>query len=121
MIETDHLLLGLLRQGEGRAAQALHELGIGLVAARQASSDLRETRDPVLAPGLLEGGDYGIALMYATRRTRKQGGWVETEHLLQGAIAAREGAAIRVLKRLGVTSEQVIDALSALGQDRGSE
>ena len=121
VIETDHLLLGLLRQGEGRAAQALNELGGGLVAARQASSDLRETRDPVLAPGLLEGGDYGIALMYATRRTRQQGGWVDTEHLLQGAIAAREGAAIRVLKRLGVTPEQVMDALSEHGKGRGPE
>jgi ATP-dependent Clp protease ATP-binding subunit ClpA len=121
VIETDHLVLGLLRQSEGSAARALQQLGVSLGVARQASFELRPGRDPVLAPELLEGDDYRIALKRAAEGARSQGRWLDTEHLLQSAIAARHGAAARVLQRLGVGEDQVTEALSALWQDRGTD
>ena len=44
-IGTDHLLLGLLRDEESFAAQALHQFGVGLDAVRQYAADSRPTLD----------------------------------------------------------------------------
>ena len=114
VIGTDHLLLGLIRQGEGRAAVVLQELGVTLGAARQVSEELRGARDPVLAPGLLESNDYRSALVQAGAQPRPEGGWVDTRHLLQGAVAVPGGAAAKLLQRLGVAPDRVTDALSRL-------
>jgi ATP-dependent Clp protease ATP-binding subunit ClpC len=121
VIETDHLLLGLIRQGEGRAAVVLEELGVTLGAARQVSAEMRGARDPVLARGLLESNDYGSALEQAGALPRPEGGWVDTRHLLQGAVAVPGGVAAKLLQRLGVAPDQVTDGLSAPGEDTRPE
>jgi hypothetical protein len=79
------------------------------------------TSEPVLAPDLLEGSDYRTALLQAAGLTRPNGGWVDTEELLRGAVVTRHGAAAGLLERMGVGPQEMLDALSEHGKGRGPE
>ena len=105
---TAHLLLGLLRQGDGVGARVLRELGVALRPAREAVM-------AVVGPGEeLVWGE--ITLSPRTRRVlelgveeaqRRQHPSIDTGHLLLGLTGAGEGTAARVLRGLGVEPERV--------------
>ena len=103
-IGSEHLLLGLMREGEGLAMSILVGLGLDLVAAKRAVEDMvpRGTRGVSLgeipftprAKHILElSVDEAKALHY---------NYVGTEHLLLGLIRAGEGIAARVLIENGI-------------------
>jgi len=106
LIGTDHLLLGLLEEDGGVAGRVLRELGL----------DPQRVREIVLrvsGEGRYESGKIELApdtqqvLEYAIEEARKMGHhYIGTEHLLL-ALVRSEGAAIEVLKRLGVTADQI--------------
>lgn len=107
-VGTEHLLLGLLSEGEGIAARALGNLGIDLGKAKQEVLKL-------LGPGEEPPkGEIGLTprakrvLELAGDEARRQGvGYIGTEHILLGLLREGEGVAYRVLNNLGVSADRV--------------
>jgi len=106
---TEHILLGLLQEGEGIAARALESLGLDL---EQVTSEVERLLDRA------GGGDASGQLTYTPRAKRvlelaveeannNGQNYVGTEHLLLGLIREGEGVAARVLQNLSVNLENV--------------
>ena len=130
-IGTEHILLGLIHEGEGVAAKALESLGISLEAVRSQVEEL-----------IGQGGSSPSGHIPFTPRAKKvlelslrealQLGhnYIGTEHILLGLIREGEGVAAQVLVKLGAdlsrVRQQVIQLLSgysgaASGQGSGEK
>ena len=103
-IGTEHLLLGLVREGEGVAAKVLENLSVELAKVRQAVEFIigRGER-PVLGEiGLTPRAKKVIEL--AIDEARRLGhNYIGTEHLLLGLVREEGGIASGVLESLGVS------------------
>jgi ATP-dependent Clp protease ATP-binding subunit ClpC len=106
-IGTEHLLLGLIREEGGVAGRVLRELG--LEPAR-----VKEMVERLTGVGRDSGGRIELApgtehvLQMAVEEARRMGHhYIGTEHLLLGLIRQGEGVGIDVLRRLGITPEQI--------------
>ena len=124
-IGTEHILLGLIHEGEGVAAKALESLGISLESVRGQVEEI-----------IGQGGNSPSGHIPFTPRAKKvlelslrealQLGhnYIGTEHILLGLIREGEGVAAQVLVKLGAdlarVREQVIQLLSAYGGVSGS-
>ncbi|MGH2447612.1 MAG: ATP-dependent Clp protease ATP-binding subunit, partial [Chloroflexota bacterium] len=107
-IGTEHLLLGLVREGEGVAAKVLSNLGVELTKVRSAVEFIigRGDRPPTGEIGLTPRAKKVIEL--AVDEARRLGHhYIGTEHLLLGLIREGEGIAAGVLESLGVNLEKV--------------
>jgi ATP-dependent Clp protease ATP-binding subunit ClpC len=116
-IGTEHILLGLIHEGEGVAAKALESLGISLEAVRDQVEEI-----------IGQGGSSPSGHIPFTPRAKKvlelslrealQLGhnYIGTEHILLGLIREGEGVAAQVLVKLGAdlsrVRQQVIQLLS---------
>ena len=106
-INTEHILLGLIEEDGGIAGHALRELGLETervqeMVERLAPIGMQET--PALELSI--GGQQ--VLEFAIEEARQQGHqFIGTEHLLLALTRSTEGMALEVLKKLGVTPEQV--------------
>ena len=120
-VGTEHLLLGLLYEGEGVAAHVLESLGIS-------PQDVRGQVDEIIGPGQSPPrGD--IPFTPAARRVlrlslqeslRLGHRYIGTEHLLLGLLGEAEGVAAQVLNRLGADQARVRDrTLDLLAGRRG--
>ncbi len=105
-IGTEHLLLGLLAEDGGVAGRVLRELGLEI-------ERVREMIQRISSEGHYESGKIELApdtqqvLEFAIDEARKMGHhYIGTEHLLLGLVRS-EGAAMDVLKKMGVTPDQV--------------
>ena len=118
-IGTEHLLLGLVREGEGVAARALDSLGIEL-------SKVRTAVEFTIGRGKATTSPSEITLSPRTKKVielaideaRKLGhSHVGTEHLLLGLVREGEGIASGVLESLGVSLEKMRhQVIATLGQ-----
>ena len=101
-IGTEHLLLGLLGEGEGIAAQALQSLGIGLAAARQQVEQI-VGRGQQAAPEHIPFTPRAKKVLGLARREALQLGhhYIGTEHILLGLIREGDGVAAHALAALG--------------------
>jgi catechol 2,3-dioxygenase-like lactoylglutathione lyase family enzyme len=117
-IGTEHLLLGLVREGDGIAVQVLHNLGVELQQARTAVEFIIGRGDRVAHGeiGLTPRSNKVIELAIdESRRLGHQ--YVGTEHLLLGLVREGEGIAAGVLESLGVNLERVRrETIHVLGQ-----
>ncbi|MGQ9683281.1 MAG: ATP-dependent Clp protease ATP-binding subunit [Anaerolineae bacterium] len=107
-IGTEHLLLGLLREGEGVAARVLGDLGLSLSRARDAVERYtgRGNRSPGGRVELAPATKHVIEL--AVDEARRLGHhYIGTEHLLLGLSREAEGMAVGILEALGVSLDQV--------------
>lgn len=107
-VGTEHILLGLLAEGEGIAARVLQNLGINLEQVRSEVEKLigQGESGTVAEMGLTPRVKRVLEL--ALEESHRQGvTYVGTEHLLLGLIREGEGVAARVLIGLGVDPEQV--------------
>lgn len=125
-IGTEHILLGLIQEGEGVAAKALESMGISLDAVRTEVKDIIGTGGhppsgyipfTPRAKKVLE-----LALREALQLGHK---YIGTEHILLGLIREGEGVAAQVLVKLGAdlsrVRQQVIQLLSGYeGNDEES-
>ena len=125
-IGTEHLLLGLLREGDGVAAKALGELGVRLDDVRER---VKETTGP---PGSAPTGSPPFTprtkkvLELSLREALQLGhNYISTEHILLGLVREGEGVAAQVLVRLGAelsrVRQQVIQILSGQAPARLGE
>jgi ATP-dependent Clp protease ATP-binding subunit ClpC len=119
-IGTEHILLGLIHEGEGVAARALTELDISLEAVRTKVQEMIGHGDEAptghipftpRAKKVLE-----LSLREALALKHRH---IGTEHLLLGLIREGEGLAMLVLTRLGAGPQllraRVLDALRSTG------
>ncbi|MFZ2095974.1 MAG: ATP-dependent Clp protease ATP-binding subunit [Anaerolineales bacterium] len=106
-IGTEHLLLGLMKEEGGVASRVLRELGLDAmrmeeVIIRITGSGQYTTAKLDLSPGVQR------ALENAVEEARKMGHhYIGTEHLLLGLVQLGEGVALDVLRKMGVSAEQV--------------
>jgi ATP-dependent Clp protease ATP-binding subunit ClpC len=107
-IGTEHILLGMLSEGEGVAAKALEELGIGLDAIRQQVVEIIG-RGAQVPGGHIPFTPRAKKVLELSLRESLQLGheYIGTEHILLGLIREGEGVAAQVLTRLGATKDQV--------------
>jgi ATP-dependent Clp protease ATP-binding subunit ClpC len=123
-IGTEHILLGLVREGEGIAAKALQALGLSPEKIQKEVETL-----------IGRGQDASQTIHYTPRakkvielsmdEARKLGhSYVGTEHILLGLIREGEGVAARVLNNLGVSlnkaRQQVLQLLGSNESSSGS-
>src|SRR5579872_7354028 len=102
-IGTEHLLLGLVREGDGVAAKVLAKLGVDIAKVRNAVEFIigRGDRAPVGEIGLTPRARTVIDL--AVDEARRLGHhYIGTEHLLLGLVREGEGIAAGVLESLNV-------------------
>jgi ATP-dependent Clp protease ATP-binding subunit ClpC len=125
-IGTEHILLGLIHEGEGVAAKALESLGISLEAVRSQVEEI-----------IGQGGSSPSGHIPFTPRAKKvlelslrealQLGhnYIGTEHILLGLIREGEGVAAQVLVKLGAdlsrVRQQVIQLLSGYSGPGGQQ
>ncbi len=107
-IGTEHLLLGLVREGEGVAAKVLANLGVDLNKVRSAVEFIigRGERTITGDIGLTPRAKKVIELSVEEAR-RLNHNYIGTEHLLLGLVREGEGIAAGVLESLGVSLERV--------------
>jgi ATP-dependent Clp protease ATP-binding subunit ClpC len=125
-IGTEHVLLGLVREGEGVAAQALTSMGIGLDAVRgQVEKIIGQGQ---AAPtGHIPFTPRAKKVLELSLREALQLGhnYIGTEHILLGLLREGEGVAAQVLQQLGAdlnrVRQTVIQLLSGYtgGKERG--
>ncbi len=107
-IGTEHLLLGLIREGEGVAAHVLMSLGVDLETVRKAVEEIIGRGDRIVL------GEIGL-----TPRAKKvielavdeahhlNHSYIGTEHLLLGLIREGEGIGAQVLESFGLNLNEV--------------
>ncbi len=116
-IGTEHILLGLIHEGEGVAAKALESLGISLEAVREKVEELigpasgPSAGSPPFTPRAKK------VLELSLREALQLGhNYIGTEHMLLGLVREGEGVAAQVLTSLGAdlsrVRQQVIQILS---------
>lgn len=103
-IGTEHLLLGLIREGEGVAAAVLQKLGLDLESIRIEVEKLVQTGAPTQVLGDIPFTPRSKkALELSAEEARALGhNYIGTEHLLLGLVKEGEGMAYRVLLNLGL-------------------
>ena len=107
-IGTEHLLLGLVREGDGVAAKVLANLGVELSKVRSAVEFIigRGDRAVLGEIGLTPRAKKVIELAVDEAR-RLNHHYIGTEHVLLGLVREGEGIAAGVLESLGVNLERV--------------
>lgn len=129
-VGTEHLLLGLIVEGQGVAAKALQSMGVD-------QNKIREEIKKTIGTGTNRtgsGGETGQNIVLTPRakrvlelssdEARRMGiNYVGTEHILIGLLREGEGVAARILNNLGLTTEsvrqQVISLLGGAGGPGG--
>src|SRR5436190_7314228 len=107
-IGTEHLLLGLVREGDGVAARVLNNLGVQLPKVRSAVEFIIGRGESMIMGeiGLTPRAKKVIELAVDEAR-RLNHHYIGTEHLLLGLVREGEGIAAGVLESLGVSLEKV--------------
>jgi ATP-dependent Clp protease ATP-binding subunit ClpC len=107
-IGTEHILLGLLREEEGLAAQALGSLDITLEAVRGLVVRIVGSGEEVIAGQIPFTPRAKKVLELALREALSLGhDYIGTEHVLLGLVRENEGVATRILLDLGADSEKI--------------
>ncbi|MEP1122971.1 MAG: ATP-dependent Clp protease ATP-binding subunit [Ilumatobacter sp.] len=116
-IGTEHILLGLIHEGEGVAAKALESLGISLEAVRSQVEEIIGTGGSSPSGHIPFTPRAKKVLELSLREALQLGhNYIGTEHILLGLIREGEGVAAQVLVKLGAdlsrVRQQVIQLLS---------
>jgi ATP-dependent Clp protease ATP-binding subunit ClpC len=106
-IGTEHLLLGLMKEEGGVAGRVLRELGLDAVRMEEVIIRITGTGQSSAAKLDLSPG-VQRALENSVEEARKLGHhYIGTEHLLLGLVQLGEGVALDVLRKMGVSAEQI--------------
>ncbi|MBS4102520.1 ATP-dependent Clp protease ATP-binding subunit [Tsukamurella paurometabola] len=126
-IGTEHILLGLIHEGEGVAAKALESLGISLEGVRSQVEEIIGQGQQAPSGHIPFTPRAKKVLELSLREALQLGhNYIGTEHILLGLIREGEGVAAQVLVKLGAdlnrVRQQVIQLLSGYqGKEGGGE
>src|SRR6266702_887601 len=123
-IGTEHILLGLIHEGEGVAAKALESLGISQEAVRQQVEQIIGQGQQAPSGHIPFTPRAKKVLELSLREALQLGhNYIGTEHILLGLIREGEGVAAQVLQKLGAdlnrVRQQVIQLLSGYAGGKG--
>ncbi len=115
-VGTEHVLLALMKEQDGLAAQALDKLGVEYDDAVQCVRQIVSIDETADVSGHLSFTPRVKRVLENSLREAMQMGksYISTEHLLLGIVRENEGTAIDVLARLGVTGDAIRSALNDL-------
>src|SRR5438477_4474132 len=123
-IGTEHILLGLVKEGSGVGATVLKNLDIDLRKVRLEVEKLVKSGPDMVTMGKLPQTPRAKKVIeYAIEEARNLGhNYVGTEHLLLGLLREQEGVAAQVLMNLGLKLEDVREeVLNLLGHNMATE
>jgi ATP-dependent Clp protease ATP-binding subunit ClpA len=122
-IGTEHLLLGLVREGKGVAAQALNALGISLEGVRAQVEEIIGEGAADVPAGHIPFTPRAKKVLELSLREALQLGHrhIGTEHLLLGLLREGEGVAAQVLVRQGLALDRVREKVTELLSTMGGE
>ena len=114
-IGTEHILLGLIHEGDGVAAKALEQLGISLDAVRAQVQDMIGTGSQQTSGHIPFTPRAKKVLELSLREALQLGhNYIGTEHVLLGLIREGEGVAAQVLVKLGADLNRVRQTVNQL-------
>jgi ATP-dependent Clp protease ATP-binding subunit ClpA len=109
-ISTGHILLGLIRQGEGTAIEILKDASIGIEDLKFELESMMEdsTRGRGTMIGKLQLGDKARDVLKLAEEESVSMGhkYLGTEHILLGLIREQEGVAAKIMERYGVALQR---------------
>ncbi|MEK7813902.1 MAG: ATP-dependent Clp protease ATP-binding subunit [Candidatus Desantisbacteria bacterium] len=117
-VGTEHMLLGLVREGEGVAAEVISNLGISLESIRIEVEKVAPKGSEMLTYGDVPFTPHAKKVLeLSVEEARRLGhNYIGTEHLLLGLIREGEGIGSKVLINLGINLDTVRDeAMNLLG------
>ena len=119
-VGTEHILLGLLKEGSGVAAAALQQCGV----TEQALSDKISGVDGIAASTTLTPNDFTPRTKRVLKSamlisSRMGSGYVGTELLLLAVISESDSYAVAFLNELGVSAEAIVQAIEGSMQSGG--
>ncbi len=121
-IGTEHLLLGLLREGEGLAAKVLNNLGVEIGKVRQTIESVLGRNERIIIQQIIPTSRVKKVIEISFEEARRMGhNYVGTEHLLLGLLIEGEGIAAHVLEDLGANLEKVRGEIERLLHDSSAE
>ena len=121
-IGTEHILLGLIHEGEGVAAKALESLGISLEAVRQQVEEIIGQGQQAPSGHIPFTPRAKKVLELSLRESLQLGhNYIGTEHILLGLIREGEGVAAQVLVKLGADLDRVQQQVIQLLRGRRGE
>jgi ATP-dependent Clp protease ATP-binding subunit ClpC len=121
-IGTEHLLLGLLREGEGLAAKVLNNLGVEIGKVRQTIESVLGRNERIIIQQIIPTSRVKKVIEISFEEARRMGhAYVGTEHLLLGLLIEGEGIAAHVLEDLGATLDKVRAEIERLLHDSTME
>jgi ATP-dependent Clp protease ATP-binding subunit ClpA len=119
-IGTEHVLLGLIHEGQGTAARALESLGVTLPSARKQVEEIigRGKHTP---SGPIPFTPRSKKVLELSLREALQLGdnYIGTEHILLGLLREGDGAAVQVLVRMRVDLNRVRQTVIGFKRDPG--
>src|SRR5258707_7341981 len=119
-IGSEHILLGLIDEGEGVAVKALESQGINLEALRQQVKQIIGHGQQAPSHLPFTAGTRKVLALSLREASELGHGYIGTEHILLGLISEEAGVAAQVLAQLGVnadgTRQQVIKLLHGQAQ-----
>ena len=115
-VGTEHILLGLIQEKDGLAAQALERLGVAYDAVVKGIREVASNDEGADESGHLSFTPRVKRVLENSLREAMQMGqsYISTEHLLLGIVRENEGTALDVLSRLGVKGDDIRTALNDL-------
>ncbi len=118
-VGTEHLLLGLVRENEGVAAQVLSKMGASLAKVRtEIEGEVPVVSDPTFGEPKLTPKAKRVLELAADEARRMRHNYIGTEHLLLALLREKDGLAAVVLRRLGLNLEKArAQVLEYLGPD----
>jgi ATP-dependent Clp protease ATP-binding subunit ClpC len=117
-IGTEHILLGLIREGEGTAARVLLELGVDVERVREAVEYIVGRSERIVSRERELTAQAKKALEYAVEEARKMShSYIGTEHLLLGILRGRDNVANSILENVGASPDRVRGRLLQMLQE----
>lgn len=121
-IGTEHLLLGLAREGSGIAARALQGMSVDLNSVRQEVERITPKGEKVVQQGISYTPRAKRVVELAIEESQNLGhNYVGTEHLMLGLVREGEGIAAQVLSNMGIDLKRARkEVIELLGGEEGS-
>ena len=121
-IGTEHLLLGLLREGDGLAAKVLANLGVEIDKVRSTIESVLGRNERVIVQQIIPTSRVKKVIEIAFEEAKRMNNtYVGTEHLLLGLLIEGEGIAAHVLEDLGASLEKVRQEMEGILREQGLE